>query len=169
MEPDAVVQKVKANLKKNFYPPEEALKICMEYERTEACAILCKFIGMYKKSVKHYVDLVNKSINNSKNVQLFKEELYELDKHIRVTLLKQKRMLADKEMEYHRNLRSSMSEQNTMDVGDFQQLSVDIESLLINSRSDLIPAAYNSSFNMKEKFVDAIQLKLFISQKCELI
>ena len=54
-----------------------------------------------------------------------------------------------------------------MDVGDFQQLSVDIESLLINSRSDLIPAAYNSNFNMKEKFVDAIQLKLFISQKCE--
>ena len=43
-----------------------------------------------------------------------------------------------------------------MDVGDFQQLSVDIESLLINSRSDLIPVAYNSSFNMKEKFVDAI-------------
>ena len=83
--------------------------------------------------------------------------------------MKQKRMLADKEMEYHRNLRSSMSEQNTMDVGDFQQLSVDIESLLINSRSDLIPAAYNSSFNMKEKFVDAIQIKLFISQKCELI
>ena len=63
----------------------------------------------------------------------------------------------------------SEQNQNTMDVGDFQQLSVDIESLLINSRTDLIPAAYNSSFNMKEKFVDAIQLKLFISQKCELI
>ena len=51
-----------------------------------------------------------------------------------------------------------------MDVGDFQQLSVDIESLLINSRSDLIPVAYNSSFNMKEKFVDAISLKLFVAQ-----
>ena len=68
MEPDAVVQKVKANLKKNFYPAEECLKICQEYERTEACAILCKHVGMYKKSVIYYVDLVNKSINNEKNI-----------------------------------------------------------------------------------------------------
>ena len=40
---------------------------------------------------------------------------------------------------------------------------------MINSRSDLIPAAYNSSFSMKEKFVDAIQLKVFVASNCELI
>ena len=38
---------------------------------------------------------------------------------------------------------------------------------MLNSRSDLIPAAYNSTFSMKEKFVDAIQLKVFIASKCE--
>lgn len=55
---------------------------------------------MYKRSVKYYVDLVNKSINTDKNIHIFKKELYNLDKHIRVTLLKQKRLLADKEFEY---------------------------------------------------------------------
>ena len=43
-----------------------------------------------------------------------------------------------------------------MDESDFRQLSIDIDSLLTNSRSDLIPAAYSSNFSMKEKFGDAI-------------
>ena len=100
--------KVKANLKQNFYPAEECLKICMEYERTEACAILTKHVGMYKKSVKHYVDLINSTINNPSSILLFKKELYELDKHIRVTLLKQKRLLAEKEMEHHKKMQMNM-------------------------------------------------------------
>lgn len=119
--------------------------------------------------MKYYVDLINESINTKKSILLFKKELYELDKHIRVTLLKQKRMLADKEMEYHKRMQLNMNNDENMDVGDFKQLSVDIESLLINSRADLIPAAYNSNFSMKEKFVDAIQLKVFIAQNCKLI
>ena len=51
----------------------------------------------------------------------FKQELHELDKHIRVTLLKQKRMLADKEMEHHRKIQmniQSASDQSA-DVGNF--------------------------------------------------
>ena len=80
----------------------------MEYERTEACAILSKFCGMYKKSVIHYVNLINQSINTPTKIHDFKKELYELDKHIRVTLLKQKKQLADKEMEHHRKMQFSM-------------------------------------------------------------
>ena len=75
-------------MKQNFYPPEECLKICLKYERTEACAILCKSVGRYKESVGHYISLVNQTINTQKNIVLFKKELYDLDKHIRVTLLK---------------------------------------------------------------------------------
>lgn len=43
-----------------------------------------------------------------------------------------------------------------MNESDFRQLSIDIDSLMTNSRSDLIPAAYSACFSMKEKFVDAI-------------
>ena len=74
------------------------MKICRKYEQTEACAILCKYIGSYKESVQYYIDLINKIIRE-RNIQSFKQELYELDKHIRVTLLKQKKLLAEKEME----------------------------------------------------------------------
>lgn len=62
LEPQTVVQKIKANIKQKFYPAEECLKICRRYEQTEACAILCKYIGSYKESVQYYIDLINKTI-----------------------------------------------------------------------------------------------------------
>ena len=39
--------------------------------------------------------------------------------------------------------------------------------MLQNSRTDLVPVAYSKDFSMKEKFIDAIQLKVFISSNCE--
>ena len=71
-------------------------------------------------------------------------------------------------MEFQRKMQFSMMSQtnNTMDVGNFQQLSIDIDTVLKNSRSDLIPVAYNRDFSMSEKFIDAIQLKVFISKNC---
>lgn len=32
LEPDTVVQKIKANIKANFYPAEECLKVCAKYD-----------------------------------------------------------------------------------------------------------------------------------------
>ncbi len=52
-------------------------------------------------------------------------------------------------------------------MGNFSHLKQDIETLLKNSRGELIPIAYNKSFSVKDKFVDAIQLKVFISKNCE--
>ena len=65
------------------------MKICKKYERIEACAILCKKVGQYKESVQYYVDLVNKTILNETGIPIFKKELYELDKHISIELMKQ--------------------------------------------------------------------------------
>lgn len=139
----------------------------MKYERTEASAILCKSVGRYKESVQHYVNLVNQTINTDKNILDFKKELYELDKHIRVTLLKQKKQLADKEMEHQRRMKQNMMSSNlNLDVGNFHQLSMDIEDVLKNSRTDLIPIAYSKNFSTSELFVDAIQLKMFLSSNC---
>ena len=86
LEPDSVVKKIKANIKQNFYPADQCLAIVKKYELTEACAILCKAVGMYEEAVQYYIELVNKSINTPKNILLFKSELYNLDKHIRVTV-----------------------------------------------------------------------------------
>ena len=102
LEPDTVVQKIKANIKANFYPAEECLKVCAKYEQTEACAILCKKAGRYMDAVKHYIELVQKSINTPKNILMFKGELYELDKHIKVTMHRQKKLAEEKAMERRR-------------------------------------------------------------------
>jgi len=120
LEPNSVVDKIKSNLKQNFYPADECLKICTKYERTEACAILCKNVGRYQEAVQHYINMVNQSVNTPKTILKLKKELYDLDRHIRVTLLKQKKLLADKEMErerqLHQNLHSTASD---LDVGRF--------------------------------------------------
>lgn len=93
----------------------------MKYERTEACAILCKNVGRYKESVQHYIDLINNTINTKSHILLFKKELYELDKHIRVTLLKQKKLLADKEIARSQAMHENMmSNELNLDVGNFQ-------------------------------------------------
>ena len=107
LEPNSVVEKIKKSLKMKFYPAEECLKICTKHEMTEACAILCKNVGKYKESVEHYLKLFNKSILT--NVLQFRKELHSLDRHIRVTLLKQKKQLADKEMEAHMKVRLSLT------------------------------------------------------------
>lgn len=95
LEPDSVVAKIKANKKLKLYPVDECLKICQKYNRTEACAILCKFADKFKDAVRYYVTLVNQTINTPSTISVFKKELYCLDKHIRVTLLKQKKKLSD--------------------------------------------------------------------------
>jgi len=58
------------------------------------------------------------------------------------------------------------SNELNLDVGNFAHLTQDIDTVLQNSRTDLIPVAYNKAFSVKEKFIDAIQLKVFISQNC---
>ena len=66
-------------------------------------------------------------------------------------------MLADKEMEHQDRMKQNMMSSNlNLDVGNFQQLSMDIEDVLKNSRSDLIPVAYSKNFSTSELFVDAI-------------
>ena len=47
LEPDLIIQKIKANLKQDLYPLEAFLKICKKHEQVEACAILCKKMGQY--------------------------------------------------------------------------------------------------------------------------
>lgn len=121
LEPDSVVAKIKANLKQNFYPAEECLKICHKYSRTEACAILCKFVGQYRESVKYYTALINTSINTGPNINAFKKELYNLDKHIRVTLLKQKKLLSDKQEQERLKMEQNLNQVvSGLDLGNFQ-------------------------------------------------
>ena len=86
-EPDRVVEKVKRNLKQNFYPAEECLKVCHKHQMKEACAILCKKIGRYKESVQFYIESCSEGID----IAALKKELHGLDRLIRVTLLKQKK------------------------------------------------------------------------------
>ena len=59
-----------------------------------------------------------------------------------------------------------MDSANNLDVGNFHQLSMDIEDVLKNSRTDLIPVAYSKGFSTAELFGDAIQLRLFLQQNC---
>ena len=42
---------------------EEYLKICEEHKQTEACALLCKKIGLYKEAVNYYIELLSKKLN----------------------------------------------------------------------------------------------------------
>ena len=117
--------------------------------------------------MKHYIELIQKSINTPKNILMFKGELYELDKHIKVTMHRQKKLAEEKEMErrrkQHQNMRSTVNE---LDLGVFQPVPAneddEVDAILQNSRAELIPMVYNRNFSMKEKFVDAIQLKMFI-------
>ena len=55
---------------------------------------------------------------------------------------------------------------NELDLGVFQPVTTndddEVDAILQNSRAELIPMVYNRNFSMKEKFVDAIQLKMFI-------
>ena len=144
VEPEAVVGKIKTNLKQNFYPAEECLKICQKYQQTEACAILCKKSGRYKDSVQHYINLINDTINQPKAIPKFKQELYNLDRHIRVTLLRQKKQLAEKEIAEQQRLATSfMSGQQDLDLGNYHQLSLSIDTVLKNSCTDLIPSIYS--------------------------
>jgi len=122
------VKKIKANIKQNFYPAEECLKVCLKYEQTEACAILCKKAGQYMEAVQHYITLVNKTINTPKNILLFKKELYDLDKHIKVTVHRQKKLAEEREMERRRKLHFDMrSTVNVLDVGLFKPVQADVD------------------------------------------
>ena len=75
MQPAKVLSQIKVIKNKNFYPHEELLKICKEFNQDEACAILTKKIGMYMDSVKIYLKLLKQDLD----IKRFRKELYYLD------------------------------------------------------------------------------------------
>jgi hypothetical protein len=69
------LSQIKVIKNKHFYPHEELLKICKEFNQDEACAILTKKIGMYMDSVKIYLKLLKQDLD----IKRFRKELYYLD------------------------------------------------------------------------------------------
>jgi len=57
----------------------------------------------------------------------------------------------------------------SLDVGKLYKPGYDIDSVINESRSDLIPQAYTRELTAKERFGDAIQLRVFIELKCALV
>lgn len=55
-----------------------------------------------------------------------------------------------------------------MDIGNFQQLKMSIDSVLQNEQANLVPAIYSSNLPKKDTLADAIKLTVF-KGKCELV
>ena len=71
-EPDQLLSIMKVILKEKFYPMEECLKICKEYNQLEACALLAKRVGFYMQSVVTYFKILEEGLN----IRRFRKELY---------------------------------------------------------------------------------------------
>ena len=86
---------------------EEYLKICEEHKQTEACALLCKKIGLYKEAVNYYIELLSKNLNMRGLVQ----ELYKFDKYVKIQDKKARREMHDLEIEVIEKERQRMHDQ----------------------------------------------------------
>ena len=75
-DPMQVTQEIERIVKESFYPMEECLKICREFNQMEAQALLSKKIGNYQHSIALYLEILYSDLNKER----LKKELYYLHK-----------------------------------------------------------------------------------------
>ena len=75
-EPKEFVAIIKVILKEKFYPMEECLKICEEFNQLEACALLAKRVGYYMQSVETYFKIIADQLD----MRRFRKELFYMHK-----------------------------------------------------------------------------------------
>lgn len=74
-----MTQEIEKIIKTNFYPMEDCLQICTEFNKLEAAAILNKKIGNYSKAVELHLRILQTEIN----YESLKKELFYFDKEVK--------------------------------------------------------------------------------------
>ncbi len=89
LSPSQVTNEVEKVIKDGIYPMEDCLKICTEFNQTEAAALLNKKIGNYYQAIQLYLQILKREMNYER----LKKELYYLNQETKRHVEKERQQL----------------------------------------------------------------------------
>jgi len=89
LSPSQVTNEVEKVIKDGIYPMEDCLKICTEFNQTEAAALLNKRIGNYYQAIQLYLQILKREMNYER----LKKELYYLNQETKRHIEKERQQL----------------------------------------------------------------------------